>query len=147
MLNDIVAYLGFFLLGLLPVVGIILMAARRRDHGRAAIIGIMGCVALIVGVVFNAARRPVIQLLGDLFGLELAILVSTVISLIFSMVGTGLLIWAVVARRPQQQPAPSPGPGGRPQQQPAWGQPPQPPFQQQAPGWQHPQRPPFSDGS
>ncbi|TMR07846.1 hypothetical protein ETD86_50350 [Nonomuraea turkmeniaca] len=144
----IVSLAGLFLLGVLLVGGIIMMAMRRRDHGRPAVIGIMGCVVLLLGVVFDAARSLLIDLMSDVLGLTPTFVLSTAISLLFSLVGTGLLIWAVVARRDQRQPAPPHGPGWQPPQppQPGWGQPQQPPFQQQ-PGWQNPQRPPFNDGS
>lgn len=145
---QIISILGLVLLGIMLILGIVLMAARRRDHGRAAVIGIVGCVVLLLGVVYNAVQGFLIELLDDVLDdLGIAYTVTTVVSLFFSLVGTSLLIWAVVARRQ----APSAGPDRpdqsqpHPQQQwgrqPQWGQSPQSPFQQQ-PGWQNPPHPP-----
>ncbi|MGI5288145.1 hypothetical protein ACQEVF_33075 [Nonomuraea polychroma] len=143
----IVSFAGLTLLSMLLVGGIIMMAMRRRDHGRASVLGIIGCVVLLVGTVFNIARGFLDEALIDLLGLGPALTISNAISLIFSLTGTALLIWAVVTRCNPQQSTPPRGPGWQPpqQQQPGWEQ---PPFQQQQPsGWQNPQRPPFSAGS
>ncbi|MGP3958921.1 hypothetical protein ACTWPT_23210 [Nonomuraea sp. 3N208] len=143
----IVSIAGLILLSVLLIGGIILMAMRRRDYGRASVIGIMGCVVLLGGAVFSIARGILDEALADLLGLGLAFTISTAISLIFSLTGTALLIWAVVARRNPQQSTPPQGPDWQqpqqPQQQAGWGQHPQPPFQQQ-PGWQNPPNPPFN---
>ncbi|WP_327590137.1 hypothetical protein OHA25_26285 [Nonomuraea sp. NBC_00507] len=138
----IVTIAGLILLSVLLVGGIIMMAMRRRDHGRASVIGIMGCVVLLVGTVFNIARGLVDEAVADLVGLAPALTISNTISLLFNLTGTALLIGAVVTRRNPQQPAPPQGPGRQPpQQQPEWGQ---PPFQQQPPGRQNPPNPPFN---
>jgi hypothetical protein len=134
------------LLSVLLIVGIVLMAARRRDHGRAAVMGILGCVVLLLGVVFNVARGLLDEALAELLSIAVAFTVSSVISMIFSLTGTALLIAAVVARRNPAQAAPPAGQGWpRQPQQPEWGQPQQPewgrPQQPQQPEWQ-PQQPP-----
>lgn len=141
-----VGLVGLALLGILLVVGIVLMAARRRDHGRAAVVGILGCVVLLLGVVFNSLQGFMIDLLIPLLEIGPSYAVASLISFGFSIIGTGLLIFAVIARRDPRQPAPAHGPEWQqpPQQQPGWGQPPQPP--QQQPGWQQQQRPPFGEG-
>lgn len=143
---QVVSLIGLVLMVLLLIIGIVLMAARRRDHGRGAVIGILGCVVLLLGAVFNVARAFLDPLLADLLDMGVAFTITTVISFGFSLIGTALLIFAVVARRDPRQPAPPQGPGWQqpPSQgeQPQWGQPPQPPFQQQQPGWQDPPRPP-----
>ncbi|MGN9846005.1 hypothetical protein ACTMTI_48595 [Nonomuraea sp. H19] len=129
---QIVSFIGLFLLGVLLVVGIVLMAARRRDHGRAAVIGALGCVVLLLGTVFSVIQGLLLELLIPLLNLGLAHTFTSVISFGFNLIGTGMLIFAVVARRDPRQPAPPQGPG--------W-QHPQPPFQQQ-PGRQGPPYPP-----
>ncbi|WP_188195864.1 hypothetical protein [Nonomuraea sp. SYSU D8015] len=134
-LISILSLIGVVLLGILLIAGIALMAARRREHGRGAVIGILGCVVLLLGALFNVARGFLDGMLADLFDLGVAFTISTVISFGFSLIGTGLLIFAVVARRNPQQPAPPQRPGWQQPQQPPWGQ---PPFQQQPPGWQGP---------
>jgi hypothetical protein len=148
---QVISILGLVLLGIMLILGIVLMAARRRDHGRAAVIGIVGCVVLLLGVVYNAVQGFLIELLDDVLDdLGIAYTVTTVVSLFISLVGTSLLIWAVVARRQApsagpgrpDQPQPHPQPHPQPQwgRQPQWGQAPQPPFQQH-PGGQNPPHP------
>ncbi|MEV0385276.1 LPXTG cell wall anchor domain-containing protein [Nonomuraea sp. NPDC050643] len=143
----IMIVLGFVLLG-----GAGLMLARRREHGRGAMLGVAGCVVLLLGVLFSglgALWLPrIIQELGA--GSETVIVLYNLVSVLFQATGTALLIFAVVARRnpPQQPEGQWPG-----QPQPEWNQPPshqppshQPPSHQQPPGWQTPPRPPFGDG-
>ncbi|HEX4813726.1 MAG TPA: hypothetical protein VFV66_13345 [Nonomuraea sp.] len=97
--------LGLLALAVMLIVGIVLMAMRRHEHGRGAVIGIVGCVVLLLGAVFNIAQSLLVQSLVDLAGLGVAITVTTLISTGFTLVGTGLLIGAVVIRREPRQPA------------------------------------------
>jgi membrane-bound ClpP family serine protease len=148
--------IALLVMGVLLLAGIVVTAMGRRAHGRAAILGMTGCILLLLGVIFNMLRGFLTPLLMETFGADLGVAFSilTIFSLIFDATGTGLLIWAVVARRPQQQPAQPQGPGWQqppgdwqqqhPQQ--GWNQPPQQPPFQQPPGWQPPPRPPFGEG-
>ncbi|TMR94398.1 hypothetical protein [Nonomuraea basaltis] len=117
------------LTGVLLIVGAILMVVRRPHHGRAAVIGTIGCLLLLIQVIFNALMGFLLNQLSDLLGMT-AFTITSLINLILGVSGTGLLIWAVVARRDPRQPAAPQGPGWQ-----------QPPFQQ-PPGWQAPPRPP-----
>ncbi|MER6948862.1 hypothetical protein ABT294_33065 [Nonomuraea sp. NPDC000554] len=127
--------------GSVLVTGIVLTVAKRRQQGRGAMLGLAGCLVLLLEVVFGVVRSLTFSSLVDSMGISSAntiILVETAVSSLLSAVGIGLLIMAVVARRPPlQQPA---APGW--QQQPAWQQYPQQAEQGQpsAPGWQPPQQ-------
>ncbi|MFG1706065.1 hypothetical protein ACFLIM_23000 [Nonomuraea sp. M3C6] len=133
-------------MAVLLLVGIVLTAMNRRNHGRAAILGMVGCILLLLGVVYNTLfgyfAPTLIRSSG--IGLTGTIAMSNLISLIFNAGGTGLLIWAVVARRNPPQPSQPQGPGWQQPPQPEWSQQ-QQPFQQ-PPGWQAPPRPPFGEG-
>ncbi|MFB4281330.1 hypothetical protein ACBJ59_38995 [Nonomuraea sp. MTCD27] len=149
--------------------GAALMAARRQEHGRGSVLGIVGCVVLLLGLGISALYifwvPELVATAGpDGYGPILAIL--SLVSFVFQVAGTGLLIFAVIARRtPRPQPQqPYPGQPQAPwQQQGSWPQeqqgswsqeqqqppyqqqPQQPPFQQ-PPGWQTPPQPPFGEG-
>lgn len=126
---------------LLLVGGIVLTARARRDRGRPAVLGMWGCAVLLVGVLFQLGRSFTLPALIDYVGIRS---ISSVIALegllqvIIEVIGTGLLIWAVIARNstPGQPYDPAPGwqPGPPPQQ--PGGQNPGPP------NWQNPQQPP-----
>ncbi|GAA1620217.1 hypothetical protein GCM10009733_015820 [Nonomuraea maheshkhaliensis] len=167
-MSYIINIITMIVMVLLLLGGAILMATRRAEHGRGSVLGMIGCVVLLIGVVINGVfilmAPNLIRSLGfDQYG-PIA-LVMNLLSLLIQVSGTGLLIFGVIARRnpPQQaaqhaQQAPHAW-----QQQPDWQQgyqqqgyqqqgPPQP---QQQPGWQpqhphqpqHPQpQPPYGEG-
>ncbi|SEH02850.1 hypothetical protein SAMN05444920_13074 [Nonomuraea solani] len=143
-------------LGGLLAVGAGLMFMRRQEHGRGAVLGATGCVVLLLGViisgVFSIALPSLVSSFGD--GYTVLIVAYNLISLLFQVVGTGLLIFGVIARRnPPQEAQQAQGAWNQPQQ-PGWNQPqgdwnqPQPPQQPpaQQPGWQQPGQPPFNQG-
>ncbi|MEU6719239.1 hypothetical protein ABZ897_47910 [Nonomuraea sp. NPDC046802] len=164
----ITGYVALSVMGILLLTGVVVTAMGRRNHGSAATIGMMGCIALLLGVVFDLLRNLLFETLVETLGISpsLFFMIGTVITLLLDVTGTGLLIWAVVARRkppapagPQgpgwqqpsdwqqpgwqgQRPGPQPGPhpGPQPGRQPGW-----PPPQQQ-PGWQTPPQPPSGEG-
>src|SRR5690606_15145693 len=111
--------------------GIVITAMGRRNHGRAAVIGLLGCVALLIDGLLRLGQvflLPAIVSSGAYSEVAAMIGVFGLLSFVLSTTGIGLLIWAVVARRAPQQPA-SPAPG--------WQQPyPPPPPPQQ--GWHQP---------
>ncbi|MFK4034198.1 hypothetical protein ACI2LC_00170 [Nonomuraea wenchangensis] len=152
----VISLVSALLNGILLLVGLVLMAMRRREQGRGAVLGIAGCAVLLVGAAFAVAQSFLQRELVDLLGLVTGLSVSVAISSIIHLVGLGLLIGGVVARRttPAQRPAPSPGPQGWQQppagwEQQGWNQPaPQPqPYAQQPQGQQpypqHPQGQPY----
>ncbi|MFC4006323.1 hypothetical protein ACFOY2_03760 [Nonomuraea purpurea] len=153
----IIGLIAFAVMGVLLLAGIVMTAMGRRNHGSAATIGMVGCIVLLLGLVFNTLRGLALPMLSDTFGMSLNMLftVGNVLSLLFEVIGTGLLIWAVVARRNPPTPA---GPQGPAWQQPAseWQQQPgrqspqpghQPGHQPgQQPGWQTPPQPPYGEG-
>ena len=132
---DIASTFGAVVFGLLMaillIVGIVLMIRAKGEHGRAAMLGMYGCIVLLIGVVFDVARGLTLSYLIDVAGIRsfgVVVLVESVISTVLNGAGLGLLIWAVLARRTPAQP----------QQTPGWPQPPQPHGWQQA---QQPQQP------
>ncbi|MBE1586266.1 hypothetical protein ACFPOI_57155 [Nonomuraea angiospora] len=160
MLADISNILTFAVMGILFLFGVIVTVMARREHGSAAMIGMSGCILLLLGLAFDGFRSFVLYpQLGASIGVE-AVTVTNLVSLLFNAGGTALLIWAVVARRKPQPAQPQPAqPQGpvQPQQGPGWpqqgpGWPQQPPYPQQPypqqpqPGWQNPQQPPYGHG-
>ncbi|MEV4013246.1 hypothetical protein AB0J35_22335 [Nonomuraea angiospora] len=138
MLADISNILTFAVMGILLLFGVIVTAMARRAHGSAAMIGMGGCILLLLGLAFDGFRSFVLYpQLGASLGME-AVTVTNLVSLLFNAGGTALLIWAVVARRNPRQPAQPPQGPGWPQQPPY----PQQPYQQQ-PDWQNPPQPPY----
>ncbi|MEU7746198.1 hypothetical protein [Nonomuraea sp. NPDC049158] len=121
------------LMGSLLIVGVVLTAKAKAEHGRAATLGMFGCIALLFPELISIVRLfsldSLIRAVGvNSFNIVLAAIET--ISTLITAVGVGLLIWAVVARRTPAQPPPE----WQPQS------PPQPPPSQQ-PGWQDPERP------
>ncbi|GAA2841504.1 hypothetical protein [Nonomuraea rubra] len=170
MLANILNILNLVVMFVLLVGGAVLMGMRRGEHGRAAVAGIVGCVVLLLAVIVSAALAFLAPTLVESLGIggyQPVFMLVNAASMILQAVGTGLLIWAVVARRnpPQQarpgqgawptqpewqhgQPEWQPGPQQPGPQQP-WPQQPgpqQPGPQQQPPGWQTPPQPPFGQG-
>ncbi|MGW2153027.1 hypothetical protein [Nonomuraea sp. NPDC001699] len=126
------------LTALLLVVGVVMIGMNRRHVGRAAVLGMSGCGLLLIGTLINLVLSLLTQMLIESYGSSMMAVLpfAYLISSLFHLVGIGLLIWAVVARRnapqqyhqPYQQPAPQPGPQAGPQPGPQAGwQPPQPP--------------------
>lgn len=104
---------------ILLVVGIVLTARARGEHGRAATFGMIGCVVLLVGSILQGAWQVMLPSIVESGGYEILSLVNAVTGFVFLVVnlaGTGLLIGGVVARR----------------------DPPQTPQYPQAQGWQQP---------
>ncbi len=141
----VISLVSALLNGILLLVGLVLMAMRRREQGRGAVLGIAGCVVLLVGAGFAVAQSFLQRELVGLLGLAAGLSVSVAISSIIHLVGLGLLIGGVVARR--TTPAPSPGPQGWQQppagwEQQGWNQPAPQQYPQQPQGQQpHPQQP------
>jgi membrane-bound ClpP family serine protease len=137
-----IGLLSLVVMSALLIVGMILMGVNRGHLGSSATLGIVGCVLLLLGGLFSFLLPLIVDSM-DLSFSDVA-LVWSLISLIFHGGGTGLLIWAVVAKRnqpPYAQPQQPQGPGGWQQQQPqgpgGWQQ-----QQPQGPGgWQQPQQP------
>ncbi|MEV4167009.1 hypothetical protein [Nonomuraea dietziae] len=132
---------------ILLIVGIALTARARAEHGRGATLGLVGCVVLLVAAILQGAYQVMIPSLVESGGFEVITMMSMITGLLFTVlnvVGTGLLIFGVVARRggpqPQQQ---AQGQGqGQGWQQP-YGQQPygqQPQYPQQQPPGQWPSR-------
>ena len=150
-LFGIISLITTILMAFLLLGGIIITAVKRREHGRGAMLGMVGCVLLLVSVVLAIAQGFLLPIMG--LDLLTASAFLNILHLLINASGTALLIAGVVARRqpPQQAQGPyqpqSPYPHqpqpdwGQQPQQPGWQQPQQPPGQQ--PGWQQPPRPPF----
>ncbi|GAA2306832.1 hypothetical protein GCM10010149_65840 [Nonomuraea roseoviolacea subsp. roseoviolacea] len=95
-----------FLLSLLPalalITGIILTARARREHGKAAMIGLWGCLVLLLALVMRLVWSLVVPHLvgsGGMDTFQIVMLLHSAIDALLTMTGFGLLIWAVVARR------------------------------------------------
>ncbi|MFI7130383.1 hypothetical protein ACIBQ1_32165 [Nonomuraea sp. NPDC050153] len=150
MISTISNIIPFVVMGILFLFGIVVTAMARRDHGSAAMIGMAGCILLLLGLAFNIFRSYVLfPQMSSAMDLQTTLTVTNLVSLLLDGGGTALLIWAVVARRKPRTPAtqPQPGPGWQQPQQPPAGwqqQPQQPPYQQ--PGWQNPPQGPYGGG-
>ncbi|NRQ32997.1 hypothetical protein HII36_14270 [Nonomuraea sp. NN258] len=119
------------------LLGVIVTAMGRRTHGRGATLGMLGCIVLLlgvgIGVVLNLMANEVVRALDDLRSF---VLIQNLVTLIFQVTGTILLITGVVARRNAPEPEPQSQPAGWPQPQPQQG------WQQPGPAaapWQQPQ--------
>ncbi|WP_090946504.1 hypothetical protein [Nonomuraea jiangxiensis] len=144
--------IAFVIMAVVLIAGIVVTTMRRRDHGRAAILGMTGCIVLLLGVLFNVLYSFLLPTMSATYGLNPLSLsaIFTMVSVLFQAVGIGLLIGGVVARRNAPQPAQPQGVGW---QQPAqnWSHGPQQPTEQWPPHdpqqpaqWPHqtPQQPP-----
>ncbi|WP_157246483.1 hypothetical protein [Nonomuraea typhae] len=114
------------------VVGAVLCGRAKRDHGKAATLGMIGCLLLVLSVLVRTPTIFAIDFQRDL-GLSAASLgvifaVVGLLETILLLAGFALLVAGVVARRgprpqppaPPQgygygQPAPPQGPGYGPQ--------------------------------
>ncbi|MEO3872950.1 hypothetical protein ABGB18_29395 [Nonomuraea sp. B12E4] len=160
---QVTGIISLIIMAVVLIAGAVVTAMRRRDHGRAALFGMAGCIVLLLGVVLNIAAGLFMSMLGVLTVSAISNLIST----IFQAVGIGLLVWGVIARRNPPQ-AGQPQGAGWPQPQQRWPQggqqPPtqRPPAPQDAaqwppsqqppasqppvqPGWQAPQQPPYGE--
>ncbi|QYC43947.1 hypothetical protein Nocox_31850 [Nonomuraea coxensis DSM 45129] len=139
----VIGLISAFLNGVLLLAGLVLMAMRRREQGRGAVLGIAGCAVLLVGAALALAQSFLQSQLVGLLGLVTGLSVWVVIGSLIQFAGIALLIGGVVARRtePAQRPAPPQGPQG-PQ---GWQQGPQGPQGWQQ-GWNQPQPPPHPQG-
>jgi hypothetical protein len=140
--RKMLSYLIPSLLCLVPVIGIVVTAMARRTHGRAATIGMLGCVALLLSALAQVGQSFLLPSMSPRNGYTVIAIMSLLIT-VLSITGISLLIWGVVARRPTvhpQQPAWQPygQQPGSPQpyaQQPSGPQPyPQQPYGQQPSG-------------
>ncbi|MFC7100445.1 hypothetical protein ACFQQB_08195 [Nonomuraea rubra] len=117
MLANILNILNLVVMFVLLVGGAVLMGMRRGEHGRAAVAGIVGCVVLLLAVIVSAALAFLAPTLVESLGIggyQPVFMLVNAASMILQAVGTGLLIWAVVARRnPPQQARPGQGRGRR----------------------------------
>ncbi|GAA4943800.1 hypothetical protein HD597_000903 [Nonomuraea thailandensis] len=118
--------------------GVALMAMRRKEHGRASVVGMVGCIMLllggVIGGVFSLMLPNLVESLG-MRGFTPVSLIVNVAVMLLQAVGTALLVWAVIMPRNQPQPTAQ----GAWQPQPEW-QPGQPDWQGGSqpgqPGWQ-----------
>ncbi|PZG11274.1 hypothetical protein, partial [Nonomuraea aridisoli] len=88
-------------LAVVLIAGAVLTGLRRRDHGRAAILGMAGCVTLLLEVVLGVVIQLMVPAMVTTLreGYELAFVLINVVGVILKVTGLGLLIWAVIARR------------------------------------------------
>ncbi|GAB2927565.1 hypothetical protein ACFMQL_04735 [Nonomuraea fastidiosa] len=154
MLNLVINIINALLMVIVFVGGIILLAVRKKDHGRGANLGIAGCVVLLVGFIGQVGVSFSMSTLIDKLGrtaYEIVLPVGTGLGTLAQAVGISLLIFGVVARR-----TPQPAAAGQPQTwptqpghhaqhgQPGWPQPDQgqhgwpQPGHQPDPGWSQP---------
>ncbi|MFG1698905.1 hypothetical protein [Nonomuraea sp. NPDC049309] len=138
MLSLITTLVNVLLMVIVLIGGIILMAVRKKDHGRGSSLGIAGCVVLFIGLIGQTAISFFLRQLIDVFGYEIGLLINSTFTILTQVAGITLLIFGVVARR-----IPRPA-AGQPQTwptqpghhaQPGWPQP------GQQPEWQAPWQP------
>ncbi|MFE3453776.1 hypothetical protein ACFXJ8_33100 [Nonomuraea sp. NPDC059194] len=108
---------------ILLIVGVVLTARARAEHGRGATFGLVGCVVLLVGAILQAGWQIMMPSIIESSGLAVFSVVYVISGFVFVVVNTlgmGLLIGGVIARRtpPQAQHYPQPPQG--------WQQPPPP---------------------
>ncbi len=103
--RKMLSYLIPSLLCLVPVIGIVVTAMARRTHGRAAIIGMLGCVALLLSALAQVGQAILLASMSPRDGYTV-IAVMSLLMTVLSLTGISLLIWGVVARRPAAQPQP-----------------------------------------
>jgi membrane-bound ClpP family serine protease len=108
--------------------GIILMVVNRPHLGSSAVLGMVGCVLLLLGVVSSSLFSFSLPSLARETDVSISMVVGVwgLVSFVFDAAGTGLLIFAVLARRKPPQDATPPG-------MPGWQQ---GPGGQQGQGWQ-----------
>ncbi|MFI6594650.1 hypothetical protein ACIBHX_00285 [Nonomuraea sp. NPDC050536] len=136
--------LAFGVLQLIVLIAGIFVTAFAKSHrGRGAMLGMFGCILLLVGVIWQVLYSLFLPELVRSFDLSFSsplIYAGSAVGILIDMAGTLLLVFGVAARsNPAEQPAPVyqqqwPAPG--------WQQPQQPQPGQQQPGWP-PQQPPY----
>lgn len=108
-----VVHLIFLLPSLAALItGMVLTGRARREHGKAATYGMIGCALLMVNLLIEAGWSIAIPMLVDSMGVGGLGLVSAASSILGAALfcgGVGLLIWGVVARRGPAAPPPPPG--------------------------------------
>ncbi|MEU7833307.1 hypothetical protein [Nonomuraea sp. NPDC049129] len=162
MLSQVLYTILALLMSGLLIVGVVLTAKAKAEHGRAATLGMFGCFVLLFGELYSIVRIFTLDSLARAIGSDsfpIVLFVIDAIGTLITAVGVGLLIWAVVARRTPAQPQQTPG-WQQPQQPQGWQQPQQSEWQRQSqsppewqpqsppqppsapqPGWQNPERP------
>ncbi|GAA4091510.1 hypothetical protein [Nonomuraea soli] len=117
------------------IVGVVLTAMARRNHGRAALVGMFGCLVFLLDVIVSVVQAIILpELARDIGSVMTAVMIISVVHMLLWMTGIGLLVAAVVMRRPAapQQPHPGqPQPNQPYPNQPSY--PPQQPYYQQQP--------------
>ncbi|WP_336216487.1 hypothetical protein [Nonomuraea sp. LPB2021202275-12-8] len=133
-LANLVNILTTGLLCVLLFVGVVVSGMARRQHGRAATIGMAGFLLLLLEAILRLVQVLTFELVIESVGpalMDTVFMLESLLGFLFTAIGVGLLIWAVVARRTPPPPPQPPQPQGW--QQPGWQQPPGP-----QPGWQQP---------
>ena len=109
--------------------GVVMIA--RAGRGRASVLGMIGCVVLLLQAVLIVAQIILTPMLAEQSGIGFVTTILQMTNIVFTLmscVGIGLLIWSAASKTP----APTQGPGWQPPQGPQ-GQPWQQNPQQQ--GW------------
>ncbi|WP_327090571.1 hypothetical protein OIE66_08090 [Nonomuraea sp. NBC_01738] len=123
--------IGIHLLVILALIGgVVAMGVAKRNQGKGAVLGMFGGGLLIIHqlviLIYSIWAPSIMSDLGlSAFGI-MSIIYGLVVQGLF-VIGVGLLVGGVIARRggPQQQRQPMPGAYGQPQgwqQQPPYGQ-------------------------
>lgn len=128
---QVLQFIPSILMALVLLGGIVLLAVNRVNHGSAAVLGMVGCILLLIGVISSATLSFTIPSLVRSSGMSINTMIGlwSLVSVLFNVTGTGLLIFAVVAKRNPPQ--------GTPQGMPGW---------QGAPGGQQQTWPPQDQG-
>lgn len=130
---------GFGVLQLIVLIAGIFVTAFAKSHrGRGAMLGMFGCIVLLLGVVWQVLYSMFLPVLVHEFEISFSsplIQLGSGVGIVIDVVGTLLLIFGVAARSnpAEQQPAPA--------YQQQWQQQPPQPGQPQ-PGWPQ-QQPPY----
>lgn len=119
--SAVLQFIPSILMALLLLGGIVLMIVNRPNHGGAAVLGMVGCILLLLGLVSSSVLSFSLPSLMRSLEVSFTALVGVwgLITFIFNASGTGLLIFAVIAKRkpPQNTPPGAPGwqqgPGGQ----------------------------------
>ncbi|WP_433355979.1 hypothetical protein ACQP25_18525 [Microtetraspora malaysiensis] len=117
LLSDVFSVVFFLPVLVILVVGVVLTGRARREHGRAAVLGMVGCLVLLANFIMEALSvfaLPYVISSWGIGGVQIFSFVTAVLTAILPTTGIGLLIWGVTASRPR--PAQFP----HPQQQPPY---------------------------
>ncbi|WP_214320635.1 hypothetical protein [Nonomuraea sediminis] len=137
--------IGFGVLQLIVLIaGIFVTAFAKKHRGRGAMLGMFGCIVMLVGVLWHVLYGMFLPELVHEFEISFTspiIYLGSGVGILIDIVGTLLLVFGVAARsNPAEQPAPAYQQQWQ-QPNPAWQQQPPQPGQPQ-PGWP-PQQPPY----